>query len=376
MPPPRSPHHLLGDKLSPYSLEPISGSTSPHIIKPLAVHKQRLSSMNSVTSNQSVSHTRSMSIISLGSPRNSIVSIDDGFRPTRNNSLTLLASLSTPADEPDNYTLANHPKLKALKNSSAIISDDESDTESFLKRRVKRDFQFDYLRGREDPDKFEKPRLDKPRTSRPTDSDSASSTTPTPGPSGAPARPILPSISATSSISPIPLGSPSIPSISRAPGTGTTQKVSHSTSTAAKPSAGSTPITRNPVNPTSSVPGDDHKKSRPGLMLHPIYSKKKKFFSKDLQMELLLSSPQPNLDKHIDTKFVSVKRTPTLPLLPSSKHSILNEKLRVDADQPIMSTLQLQNMLISHLNRKWNKTTEIEEPQEKDKSRKRSRDLL
>lgn len=108
------------------------GSISPHVIKPLViVSKNRLSSMNSVGSAQS--HARSMSIVSLELPRNLIVSIDDNFRITRNNSTASLALLA--GDEETRR-----------KNYSAILLDDESEPEMPKKARhrlihLKKDFQ-------------------------------------------------------------------------------------------------------------------------------------------------------------------------------------------------------------------------------------------
>lgn len=114
------------------SSEALSGSASPQIIK--HVHtKQRLSSINSDTH---LTHQRSMSIISLGLPRNSIVSIDDFFlRPTRNNSsasLTLLAPVSLPSElNRDHYVINRH---KVRKNASAIVSDEDSEGECHTSR--------------------------------------------------------------------------------------------------------------------------------------------------------------------------------------------------------------------------------------------------
>ncbi|SGZ58969.1 CIC11C00000001990 [Sungouiella intermedia] len=123
------------------SSETLSGSTSPHVLKlmnaPPQSKKQRSSSMNSIGSNHSTHNHRSMSIISLELPRNSIVSIDDNFlRPTRNNSsasLTSLAPLVSPNDTKDTY--ASHRMSKIWpKNNSAILSDDDSESETTSSR--------------------------------------------------------------------------------------------------------------------------------------------------------------------------------------------------------------------------------------------------
>lgn len=109
-----------------------------------------------------------MSIISLELPRNSIVLIDDNFiRPTRNNSsasLTSLVPLASPNDPAkDNYISHRLTRIRA-KNSSAIVSDDDSESEHvpsrFRWRRrssekvqkpaflssLKKDFKFKYDR--------------------------------------------------------------------------------------------------------------------------------------------------------------------------------------------------------------------------------------
>lgn len=87
--------------------------------------------MNSVGSSHS--HARSMSIVSLELPRNLIVSIDDNFRVTRNNSATSLA------------LLAGEEEARR-KNYSAILLDDDSETEVPKRARhrlnhLKKDFE-------------------------------------------------------------------------------------------------------------------------------------------------------------------------------------------------------------------------------------------
>lgn len=128
------------------SSEVMSGSPSPHVLRPLVTpqtsQKQRLLSMNLVSSMQSASFQRSMSIISLGLPRNSIVSIDDNFlRPTRNNSTSSLASLgqvsgantntntNAAPDSIKDFVLVNRLQKMRQKNSSAILLDEDSETE-------------------------------------------------------------------------------------------------------------------------------------------------------------------------------------------------------------------------------------------------------
>lgn len=91
--------------------------------------QQRSSSINSLTSTQST-HQRSLSLVSLESPRNSIVSIDDIFiRPTRNNSNSSLASLGgagSPKELPkDHIPLSSRLPKSKFKSSCVILSDEE-----------------------------------------------------------------------------------------------------------------------------------------------------------------------------------------------------------------------------------------------------------
>ncbi|EGV63880.1 hypothetical protein PSN45_004042 [Yamadazyma tenuis] len=131
---------VFEDHKSPSSsTDPVSGSTSPHVIRPSLLgglaNRPRSSSTNSNGSNHSY-NTRSLSIASLESPRNSIVSIDDqAFKSsTRNNSTTSLVSMSgqPPVTTPTNSLLLkerlllNSSKLKS--NSAILFSDDDEDT--------------------------------------------------------------------------------------------------------------------------------------------------------------------------------------------------------------------------------------------------------
>lgn len=91
--------------------------------------QQRSSSINSLGSTHST-HQRSMSLVSLESPRNSIVSIDDFFiRPTRNNSSSSLASLGgagSPKETPkDGPTFSSRLPKGKFKASCVILSDEE-----------------------------------------------------------------------------------------------------------------------------------------------------------------------------------------------------------------------------------------------------------
>ncbi|KAM3124964.1 hypothetical protein ACQ2H7_001672 [Candidozyma auris] len=82
-----------------------------------------------------------MSIISLESPRNSIVSIDDNYiRPTRNNSTASLSSMgpataaASPSETPkENYVISNRHKMRSKNTtSSAIVSDEDSESELYM----------------------------------------------------------------------------------------------------------------------------------------------------------------------------------------------------------------------------------------------------
>lgn len=105
------------------------------------VKHQRSSSINSLTSTHST-HQRSLSLVSLESPRNSIVSIDDVFiRPTRNNSSSSLASLGgagSPKELPkDNISLLSRLPKGKYKSSCVILSDEEvSESEHHATRSI------------------------------------------------------------------------------------------------------------------------------------------------------------------------------------------------------------------------------------------------
>lgn len=151
------------------SSETLSGSSSPHVLKlvnaPQQSRTQRSSSMNSIGSNTSGNHHRSMSIISLELPRNSIVSIDDNFlRPMRNDSTASLTSLVphvSPNEPKDSYASHRMSKIRP-KTNSAVYSDDDSESELLSSRfrwrrrssdkvlkpaflsNLKKDFKFKY----------------------------------------------------------------------------------------------------------------------------------------------------------------------------------------------------------------------------------------
>lgn len=141
----------------------VSGSASPFAPKQIATRKQRSSSVNSVGSN--VSNQRSMSIVSLELPRNSIVSVEDALlRRVCNSSttsLTSLAPVTSPTDPKEYYTLSNRMHKSRAKASSAVFSDEDSESELTVSRfrwrrrssdkglsgflpNLKRDFKFRY----------------------------------------------------------------------------------------------------------------------------------------------------------------------------------------------------------------------------------------
>lgn len=144
-----------------------SALPSPHVIKqPLhgQIPKQRSSSVNSTGSN----HTHH-SVVSLDSPRNSIISLDDAaLRPlTRNNSTASLNSTTNTGPKEHAVLSRGKLKLKGHFGASAIFSDDDSEIEkptfipsqtsmalAKIRRRqesaeikpgpIKRDFQFQF----------------------------------------------------------------------------------------------------------------------------------------------------------------------------------------------------------------------------------------
>ncbi|CUM62651.1 uncharacterized protein PRCAT00000205001 [Priceomyces carsonii] len=134
----------FSDSATPLSPNEVPRSASPHIIKPPTFpNKQRSSSTNSITSNHSIinansiiqgqGNTRRTSIVSLDSPRNSIVSIDD-IRPTRNSSLVSLTSLTSQAAGTASSSNVNNNKPVKKHNrsgygSAVVLSDDESDVD-------------------------------------------------------------------------------------------------------------------------------------------------------------------------------------------------------------------------------------------------------
>lgn len=348
-------------------------STTP-ILPPLT--SNAISQKDSVTATPN--SLRSMSIVSLDrSPRNSIISMDDNLRShTRNNSTTSLVSLSGHSAT-HGFTHIHSKQVNGIiggvVNSSAIISDDDSEFDSStpsrtiikpsnrFKRRsnskdgyLKRDFKF----------KFDDSINNLHHTHQPPTSPTLMTTLPH-SLSGSP----------TSSSSKLndPISSPN----SLTTGNGSGNSSSSSTSTGGN--------------------ADKHLKKlkTANLMQQSMYIKRKLAISKDLQLEFYNSvsnninntnnnglssslsaissstsplsstsnnplSPLPPLSPPIissellDSKFFS-------PLLPNSmsRKSVPAPNIPstlIPPNLPIMQTLQEQNELINKLNRKWNKS--------------------
>lgn len=350
---------MLGEKErnSPLSSsEPLSGSASPHVVRLPTVppsKKQRSSSMNSVSSNHST-HQRSMSIISLESPRNSIVSLEDNFlRPTRNNSTNSLASLSalSPFDSKDTFVIGRKVKSKA---SSAVFSDEDSELElqisvqrakwrrrssekiqkpSFL-ASLKKDFKFKY-------DNHLKPKSVPPNAKFMEDG--------TPSP-----------LSIATDGSGLPLHR------------NHQSQLLHHTSMSLT-SMSHTPMSayHNPGELDYELPAPQRapgKKLRTSSITQSIFMKKRMLLSKDIQLELLLShSPAVSPPTHSDARFPVILQP--LPLR-GQIHNLLSLHRNDDAPQsppmrsspsppplqiPSEPSVRQQNKLIYELNRKWNK---------------------
>lgn len=369
--------NLPSERNSPMSSsEALSGSSSPQVLKlttiPPQLKKQRSSSMNSVGSNQSTQH-RSMSIISLELPSNSIVSLDDNFlRPTRNNSTASLSSLAphvSPNDTvKDNYASHRISKFR-LKNASSVMSDEESEPESVVSRfkwrrrssdkvlkptflsSLKKDFKF----------KYDNHLVSKVSSSAP------------------PARSIDDS-------TPSPLSLTTDASIY--PGQHHPHN-SHISQVGHHLSPHNFQDTDNDIHPSSARSLASGKKLRTSSITQSIFLKKRLLLSKDIQLELLgghnaaTSNTSASLH-HEDSKFPAL-------LLPTPLRGLIHNYLQLHFSEPHAlsspstpltqhtkspsppaafsppsvsqptspprekSALRQQNKLISELNRKWNR---------------------
>lgn len=421
------------DRNSPISSsECLSGSSSPRLIRPPGLvvgKKQRSSSMNSIGSTHSA-HQRSMSIISLELPRNSIVSIDDNYiRPTRNNSTASLSSMgpataaASPSEPPkENYVISNRHKMRSKNTtSSAIVSDEDSELELYmvhgkvkwrrnsnekaqrvlLLSSVKKDFKF----------RFEKKKAaGQLASSTPTLTSIASQledSMPSPHSSFShdgfllphlhhhnhnhhlPAPPPLPQHAIPLHPSPQHINQ-SPPLQPHLPSTLWTQHNAHKHSQ----SPGS-------LSPEESDVSASRKKARSSSITQTMFLKRRMLLSKDLQLELLESSLSPNSISNTlnsDTKFPS----PSLQYSRKPNHIIGDEPispqlslnplraLRSPSPPPPgfhsleVSSIRLQNKLITELNRKWNKATmemtekrlDLKDPTTASPSKKRDRSEL
>ncbi|KAK6458056.1 uncharacterized protein RJT20DRAFT_28677 [Scheffersomyces xylosifermentans] len=404
---------------SPHSSE-ASGSNSPHIIKPtiLVPHKQRSSSVNSITSNATSSNNqgihftrsttpttatstsangtatvvatpntvRSMSIVSLESPRNSIVSIDENIiRPTRNNSAASLASLSsqstamatnitqppqTPSSMsiPSEYIISHklrHHIASNTNNNSAILSDDDSEletaTRTILKPRLKRGSRSEHFTQIKKDFKFKfeelTPIISKPPTvpSSPSNVIAQSSMS----------NDTLASRSPTSSVTPININTalrllqdpnPSPLSLSR-------PEFLHKESG---------PVSGDNTQATGSKMSISKKLKSNSLIQQSMYLKKKLIYSKDLQFELLHNLNMTSGASGTDSAVTALNNAIAIDGMNSkfiTANTSSNGK-KTYINQPIMETLVEQNKLIHDLNKKWNRAIQTETPSTKKTDKK------
>lgn len=388
------------------SSEGPSGSSSPRLIRPVALSlkKQRSSSMNSVGSNQS-NHQRSMSIISLELPRNSIISVDDNFlRPTRNNSAASLCSMGTAASPGEPKDLKPHRhKMRHKNNNSAIVSDEDSELELLLShskarwRRnsgekaqrvssllsLKKDFKFRF-------DK-KKPR---PVTSNPLTPTSATVTTPAALGSSNPPCHIEDPVSSPLSLShelpafhghlppphrqhhphPQHLHLHSHQHLAQHQNTQDSPPPSHVLSTLwaqqtyQKPPSNSPGSLSPEENELSGQLRTPSKKSRSSLITQSMFLKKRMLLSKDLQLELLETGTSPSSPPiaPLDTRFPQPPllhtQRPASAILEDSPVEVSTLRNCRSTSPPLQNFLQQeasvlqQNKLITELNKKWNKS--------------------
>lgn len=374
-----SPH--IGGAVQPPLLFQIQAQTlQQNVVRP-QVSNAALNSLRkrsvSMNSNSSLTAAHRMSIISLGSPRNSIVSVDDALRTThtRNNSCTSLTSVSSPVasnlGNSGGASLAGNlsHNLVAAKKSphsnpisslfhsgsstdiTVLLSDDDvSDhlSQPILHKRfkLKDDFQFKY---------------DAPEP--PT-----------------PLQPYPPAGKVSSPLTELPLDA----------GSHLTQ------GTNLAPEERVPPRDLNPLpstNADSSENNNLHKKSKVQQLLQlpkapNMLLKKKNLFSKDLQYEIS--------NRKLETVFVRNTAENNKLALGGSKTSnpknvessgagagvstsIKSASSRIVPNNE--NTMEQQNSLITKLNRKWNKSNSILDKFpgkkiESQRERKRSRAIL
>ena len=329
---------FLSERHSPISSsEPVSGSTSPLVIKPATIitHKPRSSSMNSNCSTHS-NHNRSLSIISLESPRNSIVSFDDGLtRPPRTDSNVSLSSMvgnnggMTPPSGGSKETLRLNHKIMPKASSNVITSDEDSEVEqkpifncqcnkkgryhsepapnSYLKK----DFEFHYgINGNKKERKH----------------NNYSNIHGNPHPNHRHIDNIKPATDTKSDINPPPLMLD-------------TENQNIEVKDLAEKTDGTDKVIAKKIKPVNKT----------NRTHQSMYLKKKLIYSKDLQLELMNSNT--GMGKNLDTRFIES--------VPSSLRSVnpnFKAQIKDFENEPIITTLEHQNKLITKLNEKWNKS--------------------
>lgn len=398
------------------SSETISGSASPFAPRQIVPRKQRSSSVNSVGSN--VSNQRSMSIVSLELPRNSIVSVEDILlRRVCNSSttsLTSLAPVTSPTDPKEHYTISNRMHKPRAKTSSAVFSDEDSESEMSISRfrwrrrsseksltnflpNLKRDFKFRYGGA-----------FGLPKTSA---SKPADDVVPSPLSFSGDLHlhnthhaPLLPNpIHSSPPPMDCHLASPHLHHLPNL----------HSTTNSVPPHPLNSSINSIPAkaDPEVARPSVSGKKVRTSSITQSMILKRRLLLSKDIQHELVSSHGSPLVTPtsliNSESRFPSISTpssvsrplhtltrsdsssTVILPALPNpadhAKHITLGrpplDMLQIPVDSGSVKT---QNKLIYELNRKWNKTFfDAKSPEERDQagdtqksSRKRNRSAL
>lgn len=280
----------FGDRSNPMSPEILpSTSPSPHIIRtPLHGHapKQRSASVNSTGSNH-------QSILSLDSPRNSIVSLDDAnVRPlTRNNSTASIQSASVAKDTA--VLSRTRVKLKG-HHTSAVFSDEDSEIERPAMPIHSTQLLAKKVRRRQDSDRIDPIKQD---------FQFQFSSPPTHPATRSPVPPKADAKVDDSSPSPLSL-------------------------IATDPQA------------TKKV-----KTAKTNLSQSLL---KKKIYSKDIQLELAPAVTSAIKEEH------RFERRPPVEFRQGEKEEPKDKGLFSDA--PILSALNHQSQLISEMNRKWNRS--------------------
>ncbi|EAZ63566.2 DNA-binding proteins Bright/BRCAA1/RBP1 and related proteins containing BRIGHT domain-containing protein [Scheffersomyces stipitis CBS 6054] len=301
---------------------------------------------------------RSMSIVSLESPRNSIVSLGDDFiRPTRNNSTTSLASLNSQSTAinnnsnglPNDYVIA-HRLRHHINTSSAILSDDDSELETthrtILKPRLRRDTKPDLVLPLNRDFKFKYDSSGAGYSLGSASNGSGATTTPS-SPSAAPAEgsslnptrspPLLtinPALRLLQDPTPSPLSLTKLDLLT---------KEHHQVA-----------LEQDKVSKKSKVNS---------LMQSSLFLKKKLILSKDLQLELMHNTNSPSSTQ------TSLKPSQVSTLAPVSSE-LMNAKFltanttatgkKTYSNSPVMETLVERNKRIHELNQKWNRSISAE----------------